>query len=170
MTSAELLDQLSANGVRFEVVEHSPVYTCEEARRLVPTLAGLATKNLFLRDKAGKRHFLVVVPESLQVDLKQLSTQLCCSKLSFASAQRLSQYLGIEPGSVSLLAIFNDTAGAVELILDTRVVTAPHICCHPLVNTQTLSLVTDDLLRLLAEKQRAFQCLELTQRKDLCPN
>ena len=47
--------------------------TVEESERLVPPLPGAKTKNLFLRDKKGARHFLVTVPHDLAVDLDALA-------------------------------------------------------------------------------------------------
>ena len=42
--------------------------------------------------------------------------------LSFASAERLMQHLGVTPGSVTALAIAGDTDGAVTFVLDRRIV------------------------------------------------
>ena len=71
--------------------------------RLVPKFPGAKTKNLFLRDKKGRRHFLVTVPHDIAVDLDALGAALGVGGVGFASAERLQKYLGITPGSVSLL-------------------------------------------------------------------
>ena len=55
-TFFEFLDTHEIAYVRHD---HPAVYTVEEADRLVPDLPGAKTKNLFLRDDKGKRHFLV---------------------------------------------------------------------------------------------------------------
>src|SRR5438128_12379600 len=91
--------------------EHPPVMTVEESERLVPKLPGAKTKNLFLRDRKGARHFLVTVPHDRAVDLNALGSTLDAGRLGFASPERLAKHLGITPGSVSLLALVND-AGA----------------------------------------------------------
>ena len=52
---------LEENGITYERCDHPAVFTCEEADRLVPPMEGAKTKNLFLRDKKGRRHFLAVV-------------------------------------------------------------------------------------------------------------
>ena len=70
-------------------------------------------------------------------------------KLGFASADRLLQYLGIRPGSVSLLALYNDRAHAVEFVIDRRLWEADAVQAHPLVNSQTLVLIHADLERFL---------------------
>ena len=81
---------------------HPPVMTVEESERLVPKLPGAKTKNLFLRDKKGSRHFLVTVPHDLAVDLAALGAALGAVRLGFASPERLMTHLGVTAGSVSL--------------------------------------------------------------------
>jgi Ala-tRNA(Pro) deacylase len=141
---------LCCHGIHAPSVEHPPVMTVDEADRLVPPLPGAKTKNLFLRDKKGGRHLLCTVPAHLPVDLKQLGALLVDGTLGFASAERLQKYLGIAPGSVSLLALFNDRARAVEFVIDRTLWHAPALQAHPLVNTRTLSLSHAELERFLA--------------------
>ena len=120
------------------------------ADRLVPKLPGAKTKNLFLRDKKGARHFLVTVRHDLAVDLNVLGTALNAGRLGFASPERLQKHLGITPGSVSLLALINDQSGAVEFIIDRALWEADAVQAHPLVNTATMVLVHGDLERFVA--------------------
>jgi len=105
----DIYEFLDANNVSYERHDHPEVFTVEESKKLSPELNGASTKNLFLRDKKGIRHFLVTVPEDKKVDLKALSSALDSSRLSFASPERLKTHLGIDPGSVSLLALANDS-------------------------------------------------------------
>lgn len=128
---------LDENNIVYQRFDHPAVFTCEEADRLCPPMPGLGTKNLFLRDKDGKRHFLVVVPKQKSADLKKLKEILGVSKLGFASEERLKNYLGVEPGSVTLLGVLNDSAGAVEVFIDAEL-QGKALQCHPLVNTATL--------------------------------
>src|SRR5256885_13275223 len=111
---------LAQHHIRTTCYQHPPVMTVEESERLVPRLPGAKTKNLFLRDKKGARHFLITVPHDLAVDLNALGIKLDAGRLGFASAERLMKHLGITPGSVSLLALINDTDHAVEFVLDRR--------------------------------------------------
>src|SRR5438552_12931117 len=104
-TRMDLTAFLAHHGIRLQRFAHPPVMTVEESERLVPRLPGAKTKNLFLRDKKGERHLLVTVPHDLSVDLKALGTTLGVDRLGFASADRLMKYLGVSPGSVSLLGL-----------------------------------------------------------------
>src|SRR5438094_9251871 len=110
-TRMDLTAFLAHHGIRLQRFAHPPVMTVEESERLVPKLPGAKTKNLFLRDKKGTRHFLVTVRHDLAVDLNVLGTALNAGRLGFASPERLQKHLGITPGSVSLLALINDQAG-----------------------------------------------------------
>jgi Ala-tRNA(Pro) deacylase len=140
---------LEAQGISPSRHAHPPVRTVEESLRLVPTLRGMKTKNLFLRDKKGRSHFLVTVPHDLGVDLDALGALLDAHRLGLASAERLLRHLGIMPGSVSLLALFNDRAHAVEFVIDRRLWDADAVQAHPLVNSQTLVLDHVHLRRFL---------------------
>lgn len=130
--------------------EHPAVMTVEESERLVPKLPGTKTKNLFLRDKKGRRHFLVTAPHGKAVGLDALGAALGAGRLSFASAERLQKHLGLTPGAVSLLGLANDAAGAVEFVIDRALWDADAVHAHPLVNTATMVVRHSDLERFLA--------------------
>ena len=138
MDTAPFYAFLSAHGIAYQRCDHPAVYTVEEAARWVPPLPGAKTKTLFLRDKPGRRHFLVCVPAAKSVDMKALSDAIGAGRLSFGSPERLKKHLGIEPGAVTLFALFNDPAHAVELYVDGELWQAEAFQFHPLVNTSTL--------------------------------
>jgi len=141
---------LAAQGIDAPCHAHPPVMTVAESERLVPPLPGAKTKNLFLRDRKGARHFLVTVPHALAVDLDQLGAALAAGRLSFASPARLLQHLGITPGSVSLLALINDSGRTVEFVIDRTLWDAAAVQAHPLRNDATMVIDHPDLERFLA--------------------
>ena len=152
---------LDSINVSYERFDHPAVYTVSEAKKLSPEMYGASTKNLFLRDKKGIRHFLVVVPQDKQVDLKELSSILEASRLSFASPDRLKKYLGIEPGSVSILALLNDPEKTVEVFVDNELWNAEIILCHPLVNTSTLAITRDGIKQFLEKTGHNLMLVEI---------
>lgn len=141
---------LEQHGIVLARHEHPPVMTVDEANRLVPSLPGAKTKNLFLRDKKGTRHALVAVPSHCAVDLKALAKQIGFSGIGFASAERLQNYLGVTPGAVTILALANDLGHAVEFYIDRELWDADAVRSHPLVNTATMVIPHDELERFIA--------------------
>ena len=157
----DLSEFLREHGIAAPRHEHPAVMTVEESDRLVPTLPGAKTKNLFLRDKKGLRHLLVTVAAARAVDLNQLGATLGVGRLGFASPERLQRHLGITPGSVSLLALVNDTAHAVEFVIDRTLWEAAAIQAHPLANTATMVLAHADLEQFLAATGHAPRVIEV---------
>ncbi|MBI2191164.1 MAG: prolyl-tRNA synthetase associated domain-containing protein [Planctomycetes bacterium] len=147
---SNLYSFLAEHGIEYQRCDHPPVFTVEESDRLVPPLPGAKTKNLFLRDKKGRRHFLCAAPAHRRVNLKALSTVLGADNLSFASPERLQKYLQVEPGAVTLLAVVNDPGQEVQVVIDEELWNAEACQCHPLVNTSTLVLSQQQLQRFLA--------------------
>lgn len=141
--------------------EHPAVMTVEESERLVPKLPGAKTKNLFLRDKKGQRHFLVTAPHDKAVRLEALGELLGVGRLSFASPERLQQHLGLLPGAVSLLGLVNDPSGTVEFVIDRSLWEAEAVQAHPLVNTATMVVPHAELERFLAATGHAPRVIEL---------
>ena len=140
---------LADNHIGYQRHDHPPVFTVADVERLVPPLPAVKTKNLFLRDKKGRRHFLVVVPAKKQVDVKALGAEIGSGRLSFGSPDRLKKFLGVEPGSVTILAVVNDPDHAVEVIFDAVLWQEKSFQFHPLVNTSTLLIPKDSLLNFL---------------------
>lgn len=145
--------------------DHPAVMTVEESERLVPWLPGAKTKNLFLRDRKGARHFLVTVPHDLVVDLDALGRLLGAGRLGFASAERLKTHLGVTPGSVSVLALVNDGAHAVECIIDRRLWDADAVHAHPLVNHATMVIPHAGLERFLRATGHSAQIIDTPGRR-----
>jgi len=162
--AAEIDVFLRTHAIDAQRVEHPPVMTVEESERLVPPLPGAKTKNLFLRDKKGARHFLVTVPHDLVVDLDALGTTIGAGRLGFASAERLQRHLGVAPGSVSLLALVHDREHAVEFVIDRRLWNADAVHAHPLVNTATLVVAHEALERFLAATGHTPRIAEIAGR------
>lgn len=140
LTPDALLDLLSAHGIPALTYSHPPFHTVAESKALRGDLPGAQTKNLFLRD-GRKTYFLVTIAEDTPVNLKALRDPLGArGSLSFASHEALFELLGVLPGSVSLLALANDTARLVNVAIDRTLMRADAIGCHPLANTRTTVL------------------------------
>jgi Ala-tRNA(Pro) deacylase len=152
---------LDSHDIAYERHDHPAVYTVEEADRLVPELPGAKTKNLFLRDDKGRRHFLVLVPSEKRVNLKALKEVLGVKRISFGSPKRLKKHLGIEPGAVSLMAVYNDGDHKVEVFMDRDLWASDTFLFHPLVNTSTLVIKKADIERFLEATRHALSIVDI---------
>jgi Ala-tRNA(Pro) deacylase len=162
----DIFEFLRMHDIEYTRQDHPAVFTVAEALRYVPPLPGVRTKNLFLRDRKGRRHFLVVVGYHKSVDLGKLTQLLGVSKLGFCSPDRLQRLLGVEAGSVSIMGLVNDVFREVELIIDQSIWSAEAFQCHPLINTSTIVMEKDDLVRFLELTGHRAQVFEVPGRVD----
>lgn len=147
-TPAQLLARFDELGIACAVHEHAPVFTVSESAHLKASIPGIHCRNLFLRDKK-KNMFLVVAANETKIDLKKLQGLIGSDRLSFGSAERLWENLGVWPGSVCPFAIINDTKGAVRVVLDRSMMEGDLVNYHPLVNWMTVCLTPGDLVKFI---------------------
>lgn len=144
-----LAETLAALGLAPTCHEHPPLATVDDAHAIWDALPGAQVKNLFIKD-AGKQYWLVVVPGDPRMDTKAMAPLIGSKRISFGSADDLRAILGVAPGSVTPLAMMNDTRHQVRLVIHAPLMAELILLVHPLVNTATLELPPADLLRFLA--------------------
>jgi Ala-tRNA(Pro) deacylase len=144
-----ILAALQALGIGYDVFEHPAVNTAEEAAVHWQAIRAAAVKNLFLRNKKGDRHYLVILGIEKHADLRHLVKVIGDDRLSFASPERLQKYLGVTPGSVSPLGLVHDTARAVRVIVDSDLRAAERLIFHPNDNTASLTISGAGFVRFL---------------------
>jgi Ala-tRNA(Pro) deacylase len=149
MDEQKVYDILRELDIPFTKHEHPAVYTVEEAEQHWKNITGAHCKNLFLRNKKGKNHYLVIVRSEKRVDLKALTDRLGEDRLSFASAERMMRYLGLEPGAVSPFGLINDRENEVMVLIDRDLKEASHVNFHPNVNTATVGITFTDFEKFL---------------------
>ncbi len=147
-TPKDLFRRFDELGISVTTVDHEPVFTVDESRHLRGLIPGGHCKSLFMRNKR-KQMWLVVCDEERTVDIKALGDRLGAGRLSFGSADRLIEVLGVRPGSVTPFALINDRTVSVMPILDARMMENEILNYHPLVNDRTTSIRRDDLIKFI---------------------
>ena len=152
---------LDALGVRYDRHEHPAVFTADDAARFWNPIPGVQCKNLFLRNKKGDRHYLVVVEIGKRVDLKDLVKIVGDDRLSFGSPERLMTSLGLTPGSVSPFGLINDAGGSVRVLIDQDLRGAERLIFHPNINTASVVVSWADLERFLSTRPNSVRLVSL---------
>ena len=92
---------------------------------------------------------LVVAKDDTRVDLKALAKRLYAGRFSFGKGELLEAVLGVPAGSVTPFALINPSAADVIVVVDAALLDFAEVNCHPLVNTATTRLATQDLIRFI---------------------
>jgi Ala-tRNA(Pro) deacylase len=150
--SVKVYATLDGLGITYETYAHPPIFTSAEAAEHWAGIDGAKIKNLFLRNKRGDRHYLVILELSKRADLREIVKIVGDDRLSFGSPERLMAQLGITPGSVSPFGLIHDRSGAVRVIIDADLRSAGRLIFHPNVNTASVAIGAADFERFLASR------------------
>lgn len=139
----DFLDKL---GIEYWQTDHRhEAYTMEDCREVDAVLEATICKNLFLCNRQQTQFYLLMIPDDKKFKTKELSGQLGVARLSFADETKMTEYLDIHPGAVSVMGLMNDHDNQVRLIVDADILRGEYIGCHPCVNTSSLKIRTADV-------------------------
>jgi len=144
----KVLEVLNNYNIKFEKIEHPPVYTVEDAKKHCDFI-DVGSKNLFLKDSKSNNYFLVSLLDTKRADLKLIANQINIKKLTFASEQELNTILGLSPGEVTPFGLINDTDKKVTFLIDNELEHQEKVAFHPNVNSSTLLLKYDEFEKFL---------------------
>ena len=142
-----ILEYLDKLNMQYEMVNHEAVFTAEEAQKIKGLIKGVGCKNLFLKGDNNK-YYLYLLEDNKKGNLKELEMFLQIKKLHFATPEELKRILGLDKGGVTPLGIINDNNKLVTIIIDSNLKNKV-LLMHPEVNTKTLSISYQDLLKYI---------------------
>lgn len=142
----KVYDLLDSLGIEYQRTDHGHADTMEACNKIDKILGTIIYKNLFLCNRQKTDFYLLMMPGDKPFKTKDITKQLGCARLSFASEEYMEEYLNIKPGAVSIMGLMNDTDNHVQLVIDRPVVESDTMGCHPCVNTSSLKLKTKDVM------------------------
>ncbi|MGE5638024.1 MAG: YbaK/EbsC family protein [Chloroflexota bacterium] len=94
----KILSIFKENNIEYQLYEHEPVYTSQQAATVRGVELKTGCKSMVLKTKSGK-FILANIAANRKIDLKKLE-KLVGSKLSFAAKEEVLRVTNCEPGSV----------------------------------------------------------------------
>jgi Ala-tRNA(Pro) deacylase len=144
----ELFKKLKDLKITYQVFEHEPLFTVEQAKAATGHIPAAGCKNLFLKD-SKKRLWLIVALDNTKIELKKVSKEINAPELRFADSQLLLECLRVKPGSVTPFGLINDINHEVTVILDSKLFEHNLAGFHPLENSATVTISPQDLERFI---------------------
>ena len=141
----ELFDKLT---IETTTVEHIPVFTVEEAKKVHDQIPGGHCKNLFCKDEKGAL-WLIVALDDARINLKAAKDLIASKRLTFGKPELLLEILGVEPGSVTPFGLINDKHAKTNVILDEAMMRHEKLNFHPLKNDATTTISSADLITFI---------------------
>ena len=158
-----LLEELNIDYLR---ADHPAAMTMELCQEISQSLSADICKNLFLCNRQQTEFFLLLTPGEKRFKTKNLSSQIGSARLSFASAEKMEEYLNLTPGSASVFGLMFDTEKKVQLIIDQDVLDKEYVGFHPNINTSSVKIKTQDLTgKILPHLNRGFKTVILPEEE-----
>ena len=144
----DFLDKL---GISYYRTDHEKADTMEACHEIDKVLDAAVCKNLFLCNRQKTQFYLLMMPGDKPFKTKEITSQLACARLSFASEEDMVKYLDIHPGAVSVMGLMNDTEHKVQLVVDEDILQGEYLGCHPCVCTSSMKIKTEDIMGTFLE-------------------
>lgn len=157
----KVYEALKSMGISYDIVEHPPALTTEEADSYIEGKEGVRTKTLFLCNRKRTAFFLVIMDDRKQLDMKKLAKILGERSISFVSPDRLMEKMSLPAGVVSLFGLLNNEERDIKVYLDREMLSEKMMTFHPNDNSKTAFISTEDMYRFIEELGYEYHVVEL---------
>lgn len=156
----DVFSYLDGAGIKYEYIEHEPVTDMASCVPNADRLGAPMPRNIFLTPRNRSMYLLAIVPPFASFRTSLVSKQLGCSRLSFAPADILDEYLHTQPGAVSPMGLIFDTERRVRFAMDRALMDEKRLAFHPCADTMTLALERDAFLDFIRKTGHEIEWID----------
>ena len=144
-----VITELKKLNIPFEIVEHEPALTIEQADNFIKGILGVRTKTMFLTNKKKTKFYLLIMDENKKIDISKFKETVNDKQIKIASEETLFKKIMLLPGIVSPFGLLNDKNKDIKVYIDKEIMNEKRMSFHPNTNTKTLFINTTDLFKFL---------------------
>ncbi|ULJ62158.1 prolyl-tRNA synthetase associated domain-containing protein [Wielerella bovis] len=145
-----VVDTLNELAIPFQIVEHPPALTTEQADSFIEGIDGVRTKTLFLCNRKKTAFYLLIMDSAKRLDMDAFKETVGESRISMASSNSLFEKMKLSAGVVSPFGLLNTPEKDIAVYIDQAIMSEERMSFHPNTNEKTLFLASTDLLKFLA--------------------
>ena len=145
-TQRKVYAALERLGIPVERIDNDPAVTMEDCEAVDAALGVPTVKTLLLSNRQQTLFYLYVMPGDKPFSTKDFGAALQISRVSFAPAEKLHEFLGTEVGATTPLSLVADPDKRVRLIIDKAAVAPESIGFPDGTTTCYMRMRTADLL------------------------
>lgn len=157
----QVAKKLQELGITYDVVEHPPAFTTEQADSYIEGLEGVRTKSMFLTNKKKTQYYLLIMDDQRPLDMDDFREQVGANRIRIASAESLAEKMQLLPGTVSPFGLLNNDEKDILVYFDKDIVSEEIMTFHPNTNEKTIFIKTQDLFRFLESIDFKYEILSL---------
>ena len=157
----QVANKVNEWGITFDVVEHPPAFTTEQADSYIEGMEGVRTKSMFLTNRKKTQYYLLIMDDKKRLDMDDFKVQVGADRIRMASAESLFEKMQLAPGTVSPFGLLNNEEKDIQVYFDKDIVSEDIMTFHPNTNEKTIFISTRDLFKFLQDLGYSYQVLEL---------
>lgn len=142
-------EKLNELNIPFEIVEHVPALTTEQADSFIEGIEGVRTKTMFLTNKKKTEFYLLIMDDKKRLDMDKFKEIVASKQIKMASENNLFEKMMLPPGVVSPFGLLNNEDKDIKVYIDKEIEGEERMCFHPNTNEKTIFLKTSDLLKFI---------------------
>ena len=145
----QVANKLQELGITFDVVEHPPVFTTEQADSYIEGMEGVRTKSMFLTNRKKTQYYLLIMDDKKRLDMEDFKVQVGADRIRMASLDSLAEKMTLPAGTVSPFGLLNNEEKDILVYFDKDIVSEDIMTFHPNTNEKTIFIKSKDLFRFL---------------------
>ena len=157
----QVANKLQELGIPFDVVEHPPAFTTEQADSYIEGIEGVRTKSMFLTNKKKTQYYLLIMDDKKRLDMDDFKVKVGADRIRMASLVSLAEKMNLPAGTVSPFGLINNEEKDIYVYFDKDIVSEDIMTFHPNTNEKTIFIKTQDLFRFLESIDFNYEILTL---------
>ncbi|EGF16354.1 prolyl-tRNA synthetase associated domain-containing protein [Streptococcus sanguinis] len=157
----QVANKLQELGIAFDVVEHPPAFTTEQADSYIEGMEGVRTKSMFLTNRKKTQYYLLIMDDKKRLDMNDFKVKVGADRIRMASLASLAEKMNLPAGTVSPFGLLNNEEKDIQVYFDKDIVSEDIMTFHPNTNEKTIFISTEDLFKFLKDLGYSYQVLEL---------
>jgi len=157
----QVAKKLQELGITYNVVDHPPVFTTEQADAFIEGIEGVRTKSMFLTNKKKTQYYLLIMDDKKRLDMDDFKVQVGADRIRMASLDSLAEKMNLPAGTVSPFGLLNNEEKDIHVYFDKDIISEDVMAFHPNTNEKTIFIKSKDLFRFLKSIGFTYEILIL---------
>ena len=103
----QVFKELEKMGIEYEVANHPPAFTTQEADAYIEGKEGVRSKTMFMSDKKKRNFYLLILDDSKRLDIKKIGKLINEKSLRLGNEENLKSKMNLQFGAVSPFGLLN---------------------------------------------------------------
>lgn len=157
----QVFKELEKMGIEYEVVNHPPAFTTQEADAYIEGKEGVRSKTMFMSDKKKRNFYLLILDDSKRLDIKKIGEQINEKSLRLGNEENLKSKMNLQFGAVSPFGLLNNKEKDIKVYVDKEILNEKIITFHPNENDVTIFIKINDMFKFFDNLNYKYELIEM---------